>query len=91
MPFTEDEKQKILATIKAQVPKIGNCPVCGNSNWTLADGYIQLPVQDKLGSVVLGGPVLPCVAIVCTNCGNTVLLNVFALGLKDMLEKKPGA
>jgi predicted nucleic-acid-binding Zn-ribbon protein len=91
LAFTEDEKQKLLAAIQARVPSIRNCPVCGNNNWTLANGYVQLPLQKEIGSTVLGGPVLPCVPIICTNCGNTVLLNAFILGLKDILEKKPGA
>jgi len=47
--------------------------------------------MDKLGGgLVLGGPVLPSVPIVCTNCGNTFFLNAKVLGIneEDFKEEK---
>ncbi|MDO8716942.1 MAG: hypothetical protein Q7J73_09105 [Dehalococcoidales bacterium] len=91
MAFTENEKQKVLAAIQLKVPQIKNCPLCGNSKWSLSDGVVTLSIQDQPGTVVIGGPGLPCVTLVCLNCGNTVLLNMIVLELKDILEKKPGS
>ena len=91
MAFTEEEKQKILAAIAEKAPQIRNCPVCGNPNWALGEGLVSLPIQGQIGGIVLGGPVYPCVPIICSNCGNTALLNALLLGLKDVLEKKPGS
>jgi hypothetical protein len=88
LAFTEEEKQKILGAIRTKVPQMGKCPICGNPHWTLADGFVSLPIQGQIGGIVLGGPTLPCVPIICTNCGNTALLNAMLLGLKDVLGTK---
>lgn len=91
MAFTDNEQQKILAAIQAKVPQIKNCPICGSVKWNLSVGVVTLSIQEQPGTIVLGGPGMPCIPLVCLNCGNTVLLNMMVLGLKDMLEKPPGS
>lgn len=60
----------------------GRCPLCGNLKWTLVDGFVYLTLQQDFAGVYIGGSGgLPSVAIVCTNCGNTHLLNLVTLGL----------
>lgn len=86
MPFTHDQKDRVISAVSAKAPTLGACPVCAHPEWTLADGFIFLAIQEPSGPVVLGGPSMPCVALVCNNCGNTVLLNVMTLGLRDMLD-----
>jgi hypothetical protein len=84
VPITPEVQARILAAIKAKVPTQGDCAVCGNPNFTLVDGFISLGVAE---SAVMGAPAprrLPSAALVCSNCGNTVFLNLFRLGLADL-------
>ncbi|MFC2069180.1 hypothetical protein ACFLTP_09290 [Chloroflexota bacterium] len=45
-------------------------------------------IQKDVKQIKLKGPFLPCIPVTCTNCGNTHLLNLITLGLKDLVEKK---
>jgi len=56
------------------------CPMCGTKRWELS-GHVTLTLSDAPGAMVIGGPVLPCIAAVCQNCGNTVLVNLVAAKL----------
>jgi hypothetical protein len=64
------------------------CWVCGTHSFTLGEGWFRLDLSDlhsrdiKIG----GGPSLPSIALVCQQCGNTLLLNMVVLGLQDLLE-----
>ena len=47
------------------------CPMCHNGNWN---------VSNK----VFGGPssaITPVVPVTCSNCGNTIFINVLSTGL----------
>lgn len=89
LAFTEEEKTQIIAKIQEKTKgQIGICPICKNPNWTLNDGFIPLSLQENIRGLVLGGPILPCVSITCTNCGNTMLLNLITLGLRSLVEKE---
>jgi hypothetical protein len=50
------------------------CWICGTDKWEL-QGYINFALTDGPGAWALGGPSLPCVAVICKTCGNTVLIN----------------
>ncbi len=56
------------------------CGLCGKNAWDLY-GHITLLLSDRPGLVVPGAPSLPCAAVVCQNCGNTILLSLVAAGL----------
>jgi hypothetical protein len=74
---------RILNALKARgAPK--PCAVCGNPNFTLAPGLVYLIMQYEV-QPMLQGPRLPCAALSCDNCGNTVLINLRSLGLEDLL------
>lgn len=88
MAFSDADKQVILDAVRQRAPQIGVCPICRSPNWTIGTGFTLLTIQDATAGIVLGGPIMPCVSMICTNCGNTVLLNVLVLGLKDWYEKK---
>lgn len=60
----------------------GRCPLCGNLQWTLAEGFVYVTLQPDFAGVYVGGSGgLPGVALICTNCGNTHILNLVVLGL----------
>jgi hypothetical protein len=55
------------------------CPQCHVANWQVQDSAYQL-MQFSGGGIVIGGPVLPVVPVICGNCGNTILVNALMLG-----------
>lgn len=61
-----------------------NCSACGTNRWTLSNEMYLLSAFSS-GAIVLGSG-LPCVALVCRNCGHTQLYNVFVAGLSEILE-----
>lgn len=79
---TTDLIERVKAHIDARWKRQG-CMLCGENDWTLADGYTRLELSEFGGPAVIGQRAVPCVAMVCNNCGNTVLLNLKILGLKD--------
>jgi hypothetical protein len=51
------------------------CPLCGGGPWNVQDTTYQLMEFSEGGALVLGGPILPVIPVICANCGNTVLVN----------------
>lgn len=75
---------RIVAALKA---KTGDrqfpCFLCGREHWTIQAGYLVLPLSEAPQRTVMAGPCLPCVALMCQHCGQTVLLNLKLLGFKE--------
>ena len=46
----------------------------------------MLPIQPSGGEIPIGGPSVPCVGIICENCGNSHLINMHVLGLKHIID-----
>lgn len=93
MPFTDEQRRHIAAAIsekrsKGAPPMV--CPVCFTSNWTIGEGMVRLVIQDDPSEITLEGPSYPMVPLLCQNCGNTYLLNVFVLGIGELMDIKPG-
>lgn len=86
---SEEIINKITEAIKRKSGKTDfKCPVCTNNQFSLAGGFTTDFLVDKVqGGLVLGGPVLPSVPIVCTNCGNTFFLNAKVLGVADVEDQ----
>ena len=91
MVLTEEEQTRILARIKERAPHLETCPVCGNHTWQVQDNYVLIPVPQEAGGTTPGGSGLPCIPILCSNCGNTLLLNLIILGLRHLVENKAEA
>jgi hypothetical protein len=49
------------------------CPSCGRNDWEMFDpakaGMVQWPLQRKGRGIVLGGPVVFVITMMCNNCG----------------------
>lgn len=56
------------------------CPVCGISAWSVQDSTYELREFNQ-GNMVLGGPLIPVVPVICSNCGNTILVNAILAGV----------
>lgn len=98
MPLTKEKTDEIIKKIEEAIKRksgetIFKCPVCTNNQFSLAGGFTTDFLTDKIqGGLIIGGPVLPSIPIVCTNCGNTFFLNAKILGIteEDSKEKKEG-
>lgn len=82
---TDEIIKKIEEAIKRKTGQTGfKCPICTNNQFSLAGGFTNDFLMDNIqGGLVIGGPVLPSVPIVCTNCGNTFFLNAKVLGVGE--------
>jgi len=76
--FSSEERARVMAALNAFSLK--DCPRCGNSQFGLADGYIQVPISPNPTQMFLGQYV-PCVAAYCTRCGFMAMHSAVALGL----------
>jgi predicted nucleic-acid-binding Zn-ribbon protein len=57
------------------------CPICGNTNWTLADHLVQPTTVGAQNALILGGTSYPVVMIISPTCGYTMLFNAVIMGL----------
>jgi len=55
------------------------CPMCRKSNWEV-HGPITLPLGGVDNSAAAGQN-LPCAAIVCQSCGNSLIINLVVAGI----------
>ncbi len=95
MALSKDKIAEIIKKIEEAIKKKTGrtditCPVCTNNQFSVAGGFTNDFLMDKIGgNLVLGGQVLPSIPIVCSNCGNTFFLNVKVLGFdEDWFKEK---
>jgi hypothetical protein len=92
--FTADQQRKILEVLNGK--KIRPCAACGlKQTWQLVnDGVVNLPVNrphlsgadvQAYVTPMFSNRGLPCIALMCLNCGNVQLHSVFQLGLGPVL------
>jgi hypothetical protein len=86
MALSSRQQQQIIETIQQRAQGLGSCTLCNRAQWVLANGLVILSLSENLEEVSLGGPSLPCAALVCQNCGNTLLINLVTLGLTDAIR-----
>lgn len=88
MPISEEKKQRIINAIQSKYREKGRdkiiCSVCGNDAFMIIDGFISQSLQSNVGGgLVIGGPALPSVPLICKHCGNTLYFNLGILGELD--------
>lgn len=67
-------RQNLINTIN-QRWSTKNCPMCGANNWTIGEDVVTMVRVDENNSIQLGGKITPVVPMICSNCGNTLLIN----------------
>jgi len=87
--FSSRDRERIEAAINAKIPAGLKCPLCQHPVWTMIDGPAVVTVRERFNVSDFDSG-LPSVALVCSNCGNTVLLNLFKLGLGDIVKERFG-
>lgn len=56
------------------------CQMCGIGKWGVQEKAYELR-EFNSGNFIIGGPILPVVPVVCSNCGNTVLVSAIVAGV----------
>jgi zona occludens toxin (predicted ATPase) len=60
------------------------CQMCGNLDWKIQGAVFQLvPWGEDQVVMVAGTTNVPVVPVICTQCGNTVLVSAKIAGLVD--------
>jgi len=62
--------------------KHGACSICSSNAWEVGQDLAEMRPYSG-GSIVLGTGVYPLLPIICTVCGNTLLVNAIAAGITD--------
>ncbi len=78
--LSDKQQQNIIKRLQAKGVTLP-CPRCGNKSFTLLSGYFNNAVTTELGAFVIGGPNIPSVVTVCSNCGFISQHALGALGL----------
>ncbi|HBB88991.1 MAG TPA: hypothetical protein DC047_15405 [Blastocatellia bacterium] len=93
MKYTPAIKERIITALTGKLPnqRLGPCALCGTAAWFPSDGFVLISVTMDAPNLVFGGPALPSIALICSNCGNTHLLNLKVLGLEELLKPEPQA
>jgi hypothetical protein len=73
------DQQAALTKFLNEKWKNSACPQCTVNNWQV-NGWLTMIVSDRIG-IVLGGPVIPIIALSCGNCGNTIMVNALTAGV----------
>lgn len=76
-----EDKKKIAEALEKKKNGL-TCPMCQNKNFIMADGYFNNIMQTQFNSMSIGGPAIPTIAIVCSNCG---FVSQHALGVLGLL------
>jgi len=80
MPTDKEIQERIIAALKAKMGGTPNCPICGHNVWSVGNRYVTLSVTKNPSQSTLGGENYPLIPLICSNCGNTHLLNLLILG-----------
>lgn len=85
--FSNEKKQELVMALRERFEKTKaplKCPMCQNDHFTIADAYLRNDLQTEVGKLNLGGPSIPAIAIICSNCG---FISQHALGFLNLLPK----
>jgi hypothetical protein len=89
MPFTNEERQKIEASMQARIGPTMRCFTCGVTAWAVPDDAgLLVFYETHTGRInyMNGIPVLP---FICQNCGHTIFFSTNVLELE--VEAPPEA
>lgn len=76
-----EDKQIIISKIQTIIPNL-ECPICHNRHFIIADGYFNSAIQGNLNGMILGGPSIPSIGLICNRCG---FISHHALGVLGLM------
>lgn len=74
------KKEEIIRALNKKRVRLP-CPRCGNSSFTLIDGYFNVLIQNDLNIFNISGPSVPSIVTACIKCGYLSQHALGALGL----------
>lgn len=78
----EEYKQRITDAVQARLQA---APIAGENGFTLVEGFIMQPLTNEVsGSLVLGGPTIPLVAVVGNTSGRIYYFALKALNIQGL-------
>jgi len=83
----EFNTQEVLFALEQKgVFKNRKCPICGNNDFSLLEGFFNLTIESVINqNFTFTAPFVPSVAMYCTNCG---FMNFHALGPLGLMPKE---
>lgn len=78
--MTENQKTTLIKQLTARLNKNQQfkCPMCGESSFTILDGFFINPIQEDFKCLQFGSNSIPAVSLICSNCG---FISQHALGI----------
>jgi hypothetical protein len=87
MPLTDAQRDQAAKHLRRHLRN--PCSVCGIHKFTIVDLVNTLPF-DNNGAIVLGGPSIPTLLVVCDNCFHLLSFAAVPMGLVPSDSKPPG-
>jgi len=90
MEFSKNETEDCIKKIQ-QKQSSAICMMCGGHEWNLANNVFELREHFPGGKIPKDTmmKILPVVAFTCNNCGNTLLLAAYKLGITEAQKELP--
>lgn len=79
--LTDEQKRQVIIALE-QRGAILPCSRCGKKDFGLSSGFITNLLGDGQ-NMVIGGPAIPSIAVICSNCGAMYHHAIGVLGLFD--------
>lgn len=77
-------KEKVVNALKERNAVLP-CPRCSSQTWSIGGFFNQALQSPQWQGLVIGGPSIPSVVVICDQCG---FLSQHALGVLDLLPKQ---
>ena len=88
MKLSEEQKGQMLKRLDEVLGAEQICPVCRHNEWAVFDTVFEFREFVGGGVHVGSGAVIPCIAMTCKHCSNTLFFNAIKLGLVTLPEKE---
>ena len=82
MKLNDEQNEKVKKYLNEKWPEPQACAVCKKVDWKFSDKLYALTEYDP-EYLSLERYKLPLIALVCTNCGNTILFHEKYMGILD--------
>lgn len=80
--LTLEDRQKINSYLqKYPVARFSACPICGSTEWMIAEYMVQPVTIGPGGGVMLGGIGYPQIMLISNPCGYTRFMNAVLIGI----------
>lgn len=78
------DREKIVDKLIKKLEN-GKCPMCGQQDFTLIEGYFAHFIQEDISQSRIGGKSIPTINLICNNCG---FVSSHAVGIFQSLKKE---